>query len=60
MFLTFRKLALCAGLAAATAVAAPALAETTLRIGTVLAPADPMGWGWRSSRPTSRRRRRAR
>lgn len=45
MFLTFRKLALCAGLAAATAVAAPALAETTLRIGTVLAPADPMGAG---------------
>ncbi len=36
----------CAALtAAALALAAPAVAETTLRIGTVLAPDDPMGQG---------------
>lgn len=40
-----RSLGLCAGLAVALAMAAPALAETTLRIGTVLAPSDPMGQG---------------
>jgi tripartite ATP-independent transporter DctP family solute receptor len=45
MNLTIRTLGLCAGLVGALAFGAPAFAETTLRIGTVLAPDDPMGQG---------------
>lgn len=45
MRLTVTGLTLCAAIAAALAFGAPALAETTLRIGTVLAPGDPMGQG---------------
>lgn len=40
-----RSLGLCIGLAVALAMATPAFAQTTLRIGTVLAPHDPMGQG---------------
>ncbi len=42
---TIRNLSLCAAVVAVFAGGAPALAETTLRIGTVLAPTDPMGQG---------------
>ena len=45
MKLTMRSLSLGAALALTLAFSAPALAETTLRIGTVLAPNDPMGVG---------------
>lgn len=45
MKLTVRSLGLCAAIAATLAMGAPAFAETTLRIGTVLAPSDPMGQG---------------
>lgn len=38
-------LGLCAALAALLVIGSPAWAETTLRIGTVLAPNDPMGQG---------------
>jgi len=44
MMLTFRRLGFCAAVAAAMAMSAPAMAQT-LRIGTVLAPSDPMGQG---------------
>jgi TRAP-type transport system periplasmic protein len=40
-----KGLALAAALAATVGLASPAFAETTLRIGTVLAPNDPMGQG---------------
>ena len=39
------RMGLCAAVLAGLAIGAPAHAETTLRIGTVLAPADPMGQG---------------
>lgn len=42
---TVRSLGLCAAVVAVVAMGAPAFAETTLRIGTVLAPSDPMGQG---------------
>ncbi len=42
---TIRMAGLCAAIAVALATGAPALAETTLRVGTVLAPGDPMGQG---------------
>lgn len=45
MKLTMRSLSLGAALSLTLAFGAPALAETTLRIGTVLAPGDPMGVG---------------
>src|SRR5690606_40931515 len=45
MKLTMRSLSLCAAIAATLAIGAPAFADTTLRIGTVLAPNDPMGVG---------------
>lgn len=45
MKLTASGRRLAALFAAGLAVASPAAAETTLRIGTVLAPADPMGMG---------------
>ncbi len=45
MKLSARHLGLCASLVAALALSAPAVAETTLRLGTVLAPDDPMGVG---------------
>jgi tripartite ATP-independent transporter DctP family solute receptor len=45
MKITMRGLGLCAALAATIGLALPASAETTLRIGTVLAPNDPMGQG---------------
>lgn len=45
MKLTMRSLSLGAALSLTLSFGAPALAETTLRIGTVLAPGDPMGVG---------------
>lgn len=45
MRINFRGLALGTALAAIVGFALPAAAETTLRIGTVLAPNDPMGQG---------------
>lgn len=45
MRLIVKSLGVCAALAATLAMAVPALSATTLRIGTVLAPADPMGQG---------------
>lgn len=45
MKLTIRTIGLCAAAAAAFAASMPAHAQTTLRIGTVLAPDDPMGQG---------------
>ena len=45
MKITMKSLGLCAVLAGAVAAAMPAAAATTLRIGTVLAPHDPMGQG---------------
>ncbi|MEQ9564667.1 MAG: hypothetical protein RLN85_02435, partial [Pseudomonadales bacterium] len=42
---TVKTLGLCAVLAGALVTAMPVYAETTLRIGTVLAPHDPMGQG---------------
>ena len=45
MKLTMKSLGLCAVVAGALAAVMPANAATTLRIGTVLAPNDPMGQG---------------
>jgi tripartite ATP-independent transporter DctP family solute receptor len=45
MRLTTKTLGICAVLAGTLAVAMPTMAETTLRIGTVLSPNDPMGQG---------------
>ncbi|HAY48300.1 MAG TPA: C4-dicarboxylate ABC transporter substrate-binding protein, partial [Thalassospira sp.] len=45
MKVTVKTLGLCAVLAGAVALAVPATAATTLRIGTVLSPNDPMGQG---------------
>lgn len=45
MKLTIRSLGACAAIAATLAMGAPVFAETTLRIGTVLASSDPMGQG---------------
>ena len=45
MKLMLRNLGVCAAMAVAVAMAPPANAGTTLRIGTVLAPTDPMGQG---------------
>ena len=45
MKFTAKTLGICAVLAGALAVGMPATAATTLRIGTVLAPNDPMGAG---------------
>ncbi len=42
---SMKALGLCVALAAGLGVSLPSLAETTLRIGTVLAPDDPMGQG---------------
>ncbi len=42
---TIKTLGLCVAFAAGLGIAVPAFAETTLRIGTVLAPDDPMGQG---------------
>ncbi|MXN65565.1 DctP family TRAP transporter solute-binding subunit [Stappia sp. GBMRC 2046] len=42
---TIRALGICVALAAGTSMSIPAIAATTLRIGTVLAPDDPMGQG---------------
>ena len=42
---TIKALGLCAALAVGLSLTAPAYAATTLRIGTVLAPDDPMGQG---------------
>ncbi len=45
MMMNFRRLAFGAAVVAGLGLATGALAETTLRIGTVLAPNDPMGQG---------------
>ena len=45
MNFTVKTLGICAVLAGALAAGMPATAATTLRIGTVLAPNDPMGQG---------------
>jgi tripartite ATP-independent transporter DctP family solute receptor len=45
MKLTVKGIGLCVVLAATLGTATPSMAETTLRIGTVLAPDDPMGQG---------------
>ena len=45
MKILIRSLSLCAAVVAVFAGSLPASAETTLRIGTVLAPTDPMGQG---------------
>jgi TRAP-type transport system periplasmic protein len=42
---TIKALGLCVAFAASLSVSMPSFAETTLRIGTVLAPNDPMGQG---------------
>jgi tripartite ATP-independent transporter DctP family solute receptor len=45
MTISVKKLGLCLALAASVGIAGIAQADTTLRIGTVLAPNDPMGQG---------------
>lgn len=45
MTLSLKSVAICAAVAAAIGIVLPASAATTLRIGTVLAPSDPMGQG---------------
>ncbi len=45
MTVRLKSVAVCAAIAAAIGLALPASAATTLRIGTVLAPSDPMGQG---------------
>lgn len=45
MTTTWKSIGLCAAVMAAIGLAVPASAATTLRIGTVLAPTDPMGQG---------------
>lgn len=45
MKLTFKRIGLCVAVMAVLGTASPSLAQTTLRIGTVLAPDDPMGQG---------------
>lgn len=45
MTISLKTLFACTAIAAAIGLAAPAAAATTLRIGTVLAPTDPMGQG---------------
>ncbi|MCB1518397.1 MAG: TRAP transporter substrate-binding protein DctP, partial [Hyphomicrobiaceae bacterium] len=42
---TIKALGLCVAIAASLSISVPAFAATTLRIGTVLAPDDPMGQG---------------